>query len=489
MATSSPIRSVVYRNEVGYRKYPLMASDNKEYRQFLQDIGVGQVFNSRDLSAVPGHELFSKLFPMLSDPELIFYLEYSDTGHTELGTRLYNLGTAYDEAAPQMSSSYIISNKYFLSQRDFIDVSSRWQAEPLLSFIPGCLNELRTNFLVKDYDTGKPDAGSRHNEAIESGISAVMTSLDAAQKRLADITLSEEQRNKVAAEAYDQAAKQVQPDGFSSLVGPAIWHSIKSLLEVVSVFKRSLDLISTSRLQKISQYAAAAAKKSEDANENSKDLKKFAEDYYKQLNLSDADIGALLSKISNNATRASAEANGLKKYGADYFYDDTTYGKPVIDDLDIYVRRLKAYIDNVVKLIKNEGGGNYLGLPYIIRFYPAAVSIAEPLPGVSTVPLSEHSFLQTAVPQGNVMITFIGNIALDTPDTQWRGLYADIFKAIVKYGNPKCKVRAGRYIIDNCYLAQVPDLTNAMNPAGTFNFSLICEHWDSGKFTPVNYVG
>lgn len=125
----------------------------------------------------------------------------------------------------------------------------------------------------------------------------------------------------------------------------------------------------------------------------------------------------------------------------------------------------------------------------VVRLYPAAVHITEPLPPVETVPLSENSFVQVARPQGNIVATFQNNMALDTPDTQWRELYARIFKIIVKGGNPKCKARIGRYVLDNCYINVVPDLSITPNSAPVFTFNIISEEWDTSKLQAVNYVG
>lgn len=151
---------------------------------------------------------------------------------------------------------------------------------------------------------------------------------------------------------------------------------------------------------------------------------------------------------------------------------------------------ISDYCTYVRKFLKTDESGAVLNSTgIIIRFYPQNVLLTEPLRQIETVPLSENSFIQVGKPQQNMVATFVNNMALDTPDTQWREIYAKIFNIISGHGNPACKARIGRYLLEDCYLMTVPDLTQSTNSAPVFSFNLISKHWDSGKLSAINFVG
>jgi hypothetical protein len=175
----------------------------------------------------------------------------------------------------------------------------------------------------------------------------------------------------------------------------------------------------------------------------------------------------------------------LQQGTPDFLYDGPN---PYTDSVQKFPAFIEEYFDYLKTKIKQYRVSDS-GVKIVVRFYPNAATISEPLPIVRTTSLSENSFVQTVAPAMNLSVILQGNLAIDTPDTQWRELYANIFKIILSNGNPVCKARIGRYIVPNCYINAVSDFSNNHNTTPTFNFSLVSTEWDSAKLTPVNYVG
>lgn len=199
------------------------------------------------------------------------------------------------------------------------------------------------------------------------------------------------------------------------------------------------------------------------------------------------DIAVDSTQIGQERDTLSLEQDALlSTYTPAEAYENETF-RAAVENTANFIAQYCTYLET---FLRNSSETAYKVKPgAVVRFYPAAVHLSDPIPQVETVQLSENSFVQVAHPQNNLVVTFQNNIALDTPDTQWRELYNRIFKVIVRNGNPKCKARIGRYVLDNCYISVVPDLSITVNSAPVFTFALISEEWDSSKLQPVNYVG
>lgn len=169
---------------------------------------------------------------------------------------------------------------------------------------------------------------------------------------------------------------------------------------------------------------------------------------------------------------------------------DSENARGFCNSIKTLAEHIHDYCNYINDFLKEESSNARLTpAGVVVRFYPQNVLLTEPLRQIETVHLSENSFVQVGKPQQNMVATFVNNMALDTPDTQWRELYARIFNIIAGHGNPVCKARIGRYLLEDCYLMTVPDLTQSINPAPVFSFNLISEHWDSRKLSAINFVG
>lgn len=476
MDSTSSLRSVTYQNVNGYTKYPPLAKDSDGYRTFLKAIGVGHDYNSQDLRTVSSQELLSQLYPALSDPEQFFYLEFSAKGTRQLRTELQVIAMKYDEVAPRMSSSYIISigdpnlNRSSSAPSEAVTRSSVFRGPTLAdltTWIRNTLDYIQKKFVSHD-ETGYPT--TILNQRVPS-IEQLSTKLNESVDKLKTVYISRDQAQSIHADLFEQLIQSFPI--FDQLYLGIMNPELEALQDGQFVTVRLQKFL----IQDVLDYAQAITPKPgmTEAQTKVAEIEGYV-DYWK------ADAVRLV--------------NNLRQAGLpDDYYTNTTRpdtGWSGHNTTEQVLTGVTAAMDwYLTELMKKQTLTTALAseLPVIIRFYPAAAVVAEPLCGVSTVPLSEHSFLQVATPQNNIAVQFMGCAALDTPDTQWRQLYAEIFKTIMRYGNPKCSVCAGRYIVKDCHLASVPDLSNAFNTAGTFNFGLISENWDSGKNDVVNYIG
>ena len=464
-----------------------MAGDTDGYRNFLTDIGVGWTYNSWDLRAIPANTLLSQLYPMMTDPEEYFYLDYK--GSPKLTEALLELGYEFDKDLPRKSSSYILSSSFLTVGRtkseENIKVRLNNRAETLVAWVSEVVRRIESSCTPKD-ENGYPTQGL--NEITNGGIITLKETIASAVNELHDIQLSTERLTAI----YQEAVKTSEGLFFSIGFGDSEWKwlstynfiSEDNLSPAVDhIVERLTDCLSAAALV----YGEATTTRKNDTDEYEKFLQKAGLTFL----LTDGAKDDLIKSYDSDVVR---RAETVKQKMPEDFYEKirgSAAGNSLIQYLKDVIIALTSYIDNVLQIYKKYGSGDSAAkiTSIVIRFYPAAAVVAEPLYGVNTVPLSEHSFLQVATPQNNIAVQFMSCAALDTPDTQWRQLYAEIFKTIMRYGNPKCSVCAGRYIVKDCHLASVPDLSNAFNTAGTFNFGLISENWDSGKNDVVNYIG
>lgn len=427
------MRSVIYENQLypNYSKKAIVAKDIAGWRSFLESIGAGHNLDSIDLRAIPGSELINKLKPMLYDPDLVFTLEFKND---QIAKEILDEAKRFEEAAPRQSSSYLVSRSRlglsFLSTTD--------------------------KFKTRRDRTNRTQA-----------INAVYTQLDLTYnywytdlKWLRAGTLApKKEYDYVWVESTDKSIR----DWPGTKVKAAVEHARKTADE----HKDSLP-----------KNAVPELDKWEDAGGNTKASL-------------EAKLGTAYSRCTDQAIR---ERGNELLVDADALFSNPNY---VLEDcykMDEFTQAVTAmanflisYCKAVEHYLETTSDASYTSV--VVRFYPQNATISEPIPTVTTVPLSENSFVQVASPQQNIMVSFIGNMALDTPDTQWRELYARIFKIILKHGNPPCKARVGRYMIDKCYLFQVSDLSQTTNSAPVFNMTLISENYDTKVLQSVDYVG
>ena len=151
----------------------------------------------------------------------------------------------------------------------------------------------------------------------------------------------------------------------------------------------------------------------------------------------------------------------------------TTLGAPEIqgastespDEIDI-AEYIKAMTDET-KIRDNTKKA------VVVRLYPASAAITHGNAQVMVHPLSHNRFLTTKIPDSNIVINLMNNIALNTLDTQWFGFYSQLFNYIVDYGNPICTVSIGLNKIKRCSLAQVPKFTDTGESVFMFPLQII----------------
>lgn len=430
------MRSVIYENQLypNYSKKAIVAKDVAGWRSFLESIGAGHNLDSIDLRAIPGSELINKLKPMLYDPDLVFTLEFT---HGQIAKEILDEAKRFEEAAPRQSSSYLVS-----------------RSRLGLSFI-----STTDKFKTRQDKTNRTQA-----------INAVYTQLDLTYnywytdlKWLRAGTLApKNEYDYVWVESTDKSIRELWP---GTKVKAAVEHARKTADE-------HKDSLPKNEVPELATW--------EDAGGNTKDIL--------ENKLRDAYIRCTDQAIRSSERLALAD----KTYPAlfsnpEYVLEDCYSMDEFTQAVTALANFLISYCKAVEHYLETTSDASYTSV--VVRFYPQNATISEPIPTVTTVPLSENSFVQVASPQQNIMISFIGNMTLDTPDTQWRELYARILKIILKHGNPPCKARVGRYMIDKCYLFQVSDLSQTTNSAPVFNVTLISENYDTKVLQSVDYVG
>lgn len=441
------MRGLTYQNVSGYSKLALMTSTPEDWRSFLTMLGTGHDFDSRDLRTVPTQDLMAVLHPMLTDPELMFYLEYSGN----VADTIYKKAQEFERNLPRQSSSYIVSST----------ASGNWLT---IGDLP-------------------PEAGSRkgYNDCVK-GTKEYITSLT--NNALGQWKYRSERLKSYKVVQFESGeVVELTPTETWETCARSEKDMTTAAQEVISLLDKSdaitkdvidglVDLDGWERTNPASSWQSIQAS---------------IEDKYNDMLFNDSTVGELIANLSGRA-RSSVMSHTYTVEEA-YLSKDTVaknYQDAVKEATDFVL----AYFDWLKKQIMEYWlGPGKTRNTVVVRFYPNAATITEPVPVVQTTGLSENSFIQTVSPAVNLSVVLQGNLAIDTPDTQWRELYANIFKIILSNGNPMCKARIGRYIVPNCYINAVSDFSNNHNTTPTFNFSLVSTEWDSAKLTPVNYVG
>lgn len=485
-----PIRGLTYANVSGYKKYPPMAGDTDGYRNFLTDIGIGWTYNSWDLRAIPADTLLSQLYPMMADPEEYFYLDYK--GSPKLTGALLDLGYEFDKDLPRKSSSYILSSSFIQIDRNRRDgyrtkITRDDSAVTLLAWVSEVVRSIESRYTPKD-ENGYPTQGL--NDVTGQSIVKLKETIATATSELKDFYLTDTDYQNIRQQALTAAKEQF--DAFNNVQKFLATNRTYYNDPPNTLILWILDALRDDLTPAAQQYAERTTPKKESyADDDARILAEMERIYP---GWSSFGFGLSGSRVNKDVAKIYHEDVTLRIQAVtqqipEDFYSKIDPDQPLIQSIKSVIEALDRYVTEVVKLCKKRGAGEAASTSVVVRFYPAAAVVAEPLYGVNTVPLSEHSFLQVATPQNNIAVQFMSCAALDTPDTQWRQLYAEIFKTIMRYGNPKCSVCAGRYIVKDCHLASVPDLSNAFNTVGTFNFGLISENWDSSRNDVVNYIG
>ena len=448
------MRGLTYQNVSGYSKLALMTSTPEDWRSFLTMLGTGHDFDSRDLRTVPTQDLMAVLYPMLTDPELMFYLEYSGN----VADTIYQKAQEFERNLPRQSSSYIISST----------ASGNWLT---IGDLP-------------------PEAGSRkgYNDCVKgtkqyisSLVDAALSQWDILAGRLKSYIVKQDGKG-------DEARVAALPtDSWRTYAG-SVDNIAKAANDVETVLNQS-DAITSEILKDLVTltYWENPDKASSGDQASWQSINAYIEEKYNQVLFNDSTVGKLIANLSGRA-RSSVLSHTYTVEEA-YLSKDTVaknYQEAVKQATDFVL----AYFEWLKKQIKEYRlGPGKTRNTVVVRFYPGNAIITEPLPAVQTTSLSENSFVQTVVPAPNLSVVMQSNLAFDTPDTQWRELYANIFKIILSNGNPKCTARIGRHIIPNCYISAVSDFSNSHITTPVFAVSLISTEWDSAKLTPVNYVG
>ena len=430
-----------------------MTSTPEDWRNFLTTLSIGHTYNSRDLRTVPTQDLMAVLHPMLTDPELMFYLEYEDT---DLANTILSIAKNYDDAVPRQSSAYIVSNP-----SSALDVGQEYQ------------NETKGSYA--------------------DSTSAINYILNRAQEAV-DVWVRLGTNGSMRSGTIDWANGTWEPS--------RVWADTVSDLPVfqskVDDLKRKLAKVDKLYLPQwpggvehyyIGQYYNL----SEAEYSLGKALANLTKVYNEYVFMGGA-YGTVFEGQILSTLEADPDNQDLlttlknHQFTPDALYTIDKERNSYLEAVGHVKNVILTYLQRLEDMV-NQGTVERKHLSVVVRFFPGSAFISEPLPQINTTRLSENSFVQTATPAMNISVSLQGNLAFDTPDTQWRGLYAEIFKAIVAKGNPKCTARIGRHIVPNCYLLNMPDLTNSHSTTPTFNFSLVSTEWDSAQLTPVNYVG
>lgn len=483
-----PIRGLTYANVSGYKKYPPMAGDTDGYRNFLTDIGVGWTYNSWDLRAIPADTLLSQLYPMMTDPEGYFYLDYKSS--PKLTEALLELGYEFDRDLPRKSSSYIISSSFVQIGRTRREgygtqFTRDDSAVTLLAWVSDVVRHIESRYTPKD-ENGYPT--ERLNSETGGCLVQLKEAVTTATNELKDFFLTEQVYQQTYIDALMAARNDLLDASDIDFKNTEL--AVKPSTTPEEVTKWLKDNFAKDFNQAAQDYATKVTPKKASYEKEEKEItQKLTELYGFNWEYSSGRTEGHTPLVQIYTEDVNLRAQAVKQQMPEDFYTQEGSDCPLLNHIRAAAKGLLVYVEEVIKLCKKRGAGEAASTSVVIRFYPAAAVVAEPLYGVNTVPLSEHSFLQVATPQNNIAVQFMSCAALDTPDTQWRQLYAEIFKTIMRYGNPKCSVCAGRYIVKDCHLASVPDLSNAFNTVGTFNFGLISENWDSSRNDVVNYIG
>lgn len=437
------MRGLTYQNVSGYSKLALMTSTPEDWRTFLTAVGTGHELDSQDLRVVPTQDLMAVLHPMLTDPELMFYLEYSG----KVATAIHNEALKFNDKVPRQSSSYVVS----YSAGDWVRIS----------------------------DLPAGDCTQRGYAACNVGAPAYVTSL-------ADDAVAKWKEEAEHLKSWTYTVDNSSSRTVISVKSPTDkWKKYAGSLEEIQKLRNDLTRLIDDSIPLNSSLIGSLDSITQWPDPDGYTWDGIVSSIKNRYDTALSENATFLEAMS----RASAETRAevlQRKWTPDELYDDknvyTTFVKQLKDFIFSYFKYLE---ENV----KDNSGSTNSRYSVVVRFYPNAATITEPVPVVQTTGLSENSFIQTVSPAVNLSVVLQGNLAIDTPDTQWRELYANIFKIILSNGNPMCKARIGRYIVPNCYINAVSDFSNNHNTTPTFNFSLVSTEWDSAKLTPVNYVG
>lgn len=440
------MRGLTYKNVSGYSKLALMTDTPEDWKKFLTSVGTGHDFDSRDLRTVPTQDLMAVLHPMLTDPELMFYLEYSGN----VASKIYAEAIKFNDRLPRQSASYVVSSTAFNSTTVGSEIPDNVCSRR------ACV-ERSTQSFTNRLKTLTDNAVNIWQSMVNLKLYSYKLNVNAGNSL--DVTESYKQYTKTREEIEVSAQDVLNTVKELNIAEPYAAESCKTINQFEDADGNLLNEIFA---EIEAAYAATLMQIAADPLTNSISL---------------AELAALPESIQQDLKQHHGTPDVL--YDGPNSYTDAVQKFPAF---------IEEYFNYLKKQIKNYRVSDS-NAKVVVRFYPNAATISEPLPVVRTTSLSENSFVQTVAPAMNLSVILQGNLAIDTPDTQWRELYANIFKIILSNGNPVCKARIGRYIVPNCYINAVSDFSNNHNTTPTFNFSLVSTEWDSAKLTPVNYVG
>lgn len=435
------MRGLTYKNVSGYSKLALMTDTPEDWKKFLTSVGTGHDFDSRDLRTVPTQDLMAVLHPMLTDPELMFYLEYSGN----VASKIYAEAIKFNDRLPRQSASYVVSSTTSSGITVGSDIpgsmctkkacagGAQSVADKLQTLVDNAVSmwkwEINSTLYSYKVDTSHPEAG---------------------------LELTDSYKRYTGTEKEIKEAAQ----------------AVLDMLGKTSVFTLSL----LTDCEPLSDF------KDSEGNKLDQILATIHDKYVNQLS-TDSNLDTFF--WSNSLPSTLQQTLMWHRGTPDFLYEGSNSYTDAVKKFPAFIGEYFEYLKNQIKNHRVSGSNAKV----VVRFYPGNAIITEPLPAVQTMSLSENSFVQTVAPASNLSVVMQSNLAFDTPDTQWRELYANIFKIILSNGNPKCTARIGRHIIPNCYISAVSDFSNSHITTPVFAVSLISTEWDSAKLTPVNYVG
>lgn len=136
------------------------------------------------------------------------------------------------------------------------------------------------------------------------------------------------------------------------------------------------------------------------------------------------------------------------------------------DIMSKWSKELKEWSEKAKGLLfkKEDSSATGVGSQFlIIRLYPNQATINYGPPSINVTQLSHNKYLTTKRDATNINLILGGNLALNSPDTQWFRFYGALFRLLVDHGNPDFSVVVGSKKIERCNLAVAPMFAEHIN--------------------------
>jgi hypothetical protein len=163
--------------------------------------------------------------------------------------------------------------------------------------------------------------------------------------------------------------------------------------------------------------------------------------------------------------------------------EDNTIMSNTLGTVDVStLTNLKDNVNNIESLrTLNSGKVTTVYVPdksttLYLRLYPQSAQIVYPSKVIDTTVFRNNKVLTTSSANSNLGINLMGNLAVNTADTQWFDIYANFFRYFIEeLGNKRFTLIVGEYVLPKCFLTEAPLFVNTLSPANTFDLKIISE--------------